>query len=328
MSISVLCCIPNPNDATSYYRAMGPLTALKRSMGLNLRFDAKVTWATMKQVDAVFLQRPSSVDDVKIIEIAKNCGVPVWVDYDDNLLEVTPDNPSFFHYFKSDMKKRITFCLSSADAVSVSTKELGRCFSVHNKNIHVIPNAVDDQKEMFLNPPQKDGPKKVLWRGTNTHAKDIWEYSDQIIGVAKANKDVSWNFMGFYPWFLADKLGKVEVSAPTDIMNFFHALKNARPSVVMVPLCDTVFNRCKSNIAWLESTWAGALVVAPNWEEWAGLVYYDKESFIYSMNQAIGGSGSSSIVELVKSHQDHIRKTLTLPIVNKQREELLRCLVS
>ena len=54
------------------------------------------------------------------------------------------------------------------------------------------------------------------------------------------------------------------------------------PWVHVVPLADSRFNRAKSMIAWIEATCAGAVVLAPDWEEWQrpGVVHYrDAEEF-------------------------------------------------
>ena len=48
------------------------------------------------------------------------------------------------------------------------------------------------------------------------------------------------------------------------------------PKYSVFPLVDTPFNRAKSNIAYLEAIMCGAIIVAPDWQEWRhpGVINY------------------------------------------------------
>ncbi len=97
-----------------------------------------------------------------------------------------------------------------------------------------------------------------------------------------------WWFMGEMSPYVAAQV-KAAIPAPNlraDYKDFLHqymgALVSLAPWLVIVPLADTLFNRSKSNLAWIEATTAGALTLAPDWEEWRrpGMVTYkDAEQF-------------------------------------------------
>ena len=47
-----------------------------------------------------------------------------------------------------------------------------------------------------------------------------------------------------------------------EVPRYFQNLRRLKPTYCFVPLYDDVFNRCKSGIAWLEGTYAGAVCLA------------------------------------------------------------------
>ena len=117
---------PNPTDATSFYRAVGPLQDLKRKMGFILQIGSDVNWATLKGTDAVFMQRPFTKNHVQILEMAQANGKKVWVDYDDDLFSVPRSNRTFRLYGDAKNQNNIAQIVAKADVITVSTPQLQR----------------------------------------------------------------------------------------------------------------------------------------------------------------------------------------------------------
>ena len=81
--------IPNRLDTTALYRSTGPFAELQRNLN-NVRFVQPMEWdwGLMHQLDAVFMQRPYSPQHKDIFDLALTMGKPVWIDFDDDLLEL------------------------------------------------------------------------------------------------------------------------------------------------------------------------------------------------------------------------------------------------
>lgn len=315
---------PIPNDATSFYRGVGPLSSLQNKGLVELMYHDKPDWTVMKHVDAVFVQRPHLPDYLHIIDIAKKYGKPIWVDYDDLLTRVSDCNPARYNYWRQDVQDTIKACLKNADIVTVSTQPLADAWKEFANKFIVVPNAWDD--ELYPKPkalPESDKPN-MLWRGSGGHDEDLWSVTEGIANLAN-NQDYNWYFIGMPFWYTLRELQRhvePKVAAWNDLPQYFKLLETLNPTVMLTPIVDNPFNRCKSNIAWIEGSWAGAVSVAPNWGEWVkpGIVNYGAgKSFEDAVKEAVDFSKSKSAESWA-----YIESELRLSKVNELREQVLR----
>jgi hypothetical protein len=75
-------------------------------------------------------------------------------------------------------------------------------------------------------------------------------------------------FVGDDPWFtrFIPKSRRIVIKQPLDIYEYMQLIVQTHPALMIVPLVDSNFNRCKSDCAWLEGTFAGATVLAPEFQ--------------------------------------------------------------
>jgi hypothetical protein len=329
--LSIFCVLPNNEDATSFYRGMGPLANIRKTMDFNVIFASKASWSALKLSDMVFMQRPYSSEHLEVMLSAKRNLRPVWIDYDDLLFAVPTSNPAHAQYMADpSVKKRVIQMIQLADVVTVSTQKLKEMFQLPgarlNENIYVVPNALDDD----LVPLKRNFQKKRLisWRGSPTHLEDCIEHQKAIVEFSRAHQEWAFGFFGVNPWPITNclKPERALIVPPATVDAYFEAGAIMNAPVMMVPLTDSVFNRCKSNIAWIEATLFGGVAVAPNWEEWKkpGVIAYDKG---FTMRQALESCEASfesgDLAEYNKSSWDYITKHLLLSHVNKQRIEII-----
>lgn len=271
--INLLCCLPNPKDATSFYRGMGPLSHLKKLIpDLNILHTPARTeyieWPQMFEADICFLQRPQTREQMRIAELAKECNVPLWVEYDDDLLTVQKDNPCHEIYNDHDTQVLIRYIMGLADVVTVATQHHADQWAGYNKNIHVINNAIDDYRFNLNASAFNKDSKTILWRGSASHQADLDEHEESIVSLANELSDWQMVFIGYRPWRIEKRIKNGVYIPMLKLLTYFEKLKELKPRVQIVPLVDNVFNRTKSNIAWIEATYAGANTVGPSWDEW------------------------------------------------------------
>lgn len=294
---------PNPLDATSLYRAYGPLYALRRRMPELVVTDGTIfDWKVMKSADAVFLRRPAVDSHVQTINLARVNRCPVWVDYDDDLHAVPFSNPTYGTYGKPRVQNNVTEILAKADVVTVSTPVLAAKFAavieslrgaekkdpmwiLDTKKIHVLPNAYDEELLSPLEPRFPRQPNKlVVWRGSATHQADMSIHQDAFCRAWAQHLDWTINFVGQPFWQFVEAVDRIPGIVPQknvitetlDPINYFDFLRAISPALMIVPLEDCAFNRAKSNITWLEGLHAGAVSLAPDFEEWRrpGVITY------------------------------------------------------
>lgn len=334
MTIRISALIPGKGDTTNFYRGSGPFGALRHKLdGFTFTKVKDVSWEILKFTDVLFMQRPHTVDHLMALRYAKQNGVKVWVDFDDHLGAVPQGSPSYDDYAGcGEIVKSIS---DEADAVTVSTPELHRVLG-GKPHLHVIPNAIDD----YVFPDWKETPfereKIILWRGSKTHERDLRNVLDQLSIVASSDvaKDWTWWFLGYNPWFLTEKMneGQFNFIASSDLIGYYSLIKNLRPAVMIVPLEDDSFNRCKSNLAFLDATYAGAVCLSTNLLEFtssAGCVTVSNERFSDGLSWLLGqfnrdvGFG----VESNEVARSYVEKNQVLSLVNEKRLEVLKGLV-
>lgn len=325
---SLLINIPTLEDSTSFYRGMGPLAALKReNPGINYIMMDKYNWATLSSYNAIFFQRPYTKNHFAAMALCKEEGMKIWVDYDDFLLDVPTDNPTYPTYNKQDTKNNVIGCIKMADIITVSTHELKRQLEKYNKNILVLPNGLHPK---FVK-RRMEGVKRttsIAWRGSLTHQRDVMGYAKEIIEMNRnlKYKDWLWYFVGCNNWFITDYMDQNRTLwyEALDVNVYHDEMVKIAPSALMVPLHENLFNKCKSNIAWIESTYFGSVTIAPDMEEWrrpGALLYKNPEEFKFLLESVM--DGNVEIERQVKESWDDILENYNLAKINLQRREII-----
>lgn len=317
----------NMVDATSFYRAIGPLGHLRRTCPwLNIQIVAEVTWPILEMCDGLFLQRPFTPNMVQLCDRARAQGKPIWVDHDDDVFNVPDDNPCFDTYANPRTQQCVARVIASADFVTVSTEPLRTLYGGLSSSLDVVPNAL---MHTIVGEPMDEWRQNpvVLWRGSDTHKRDLMQHADQLVDAAKRHPSVKFHFSGYRPFFIAERLGdQCVINGPLDIVDYFGLLRTVRPQVVVVPLADHKFNHAKSNIAWIEATYAGAIVVAPNFVEWQrpGVINYNGADDIgRALDEALSLTPEATAARWRES-RDYIDRHLRIERVNGAREEIIK----
>jgi glycosyltransferase involved in cell wall biosynthesis len=308
-------------EASSFYRSGGVAADLCRK-GYNVtvgewnRFE--IDWQVLSMYDIIMMQRPYTAQAYNVAAYIKKMNKPLWVDYDDNLLGLNPENPVFDVYSSPEVKNNIIRVLQLADVVSVTTEALKETFSIFNDNIHVVPNAFNDM--IFREKPKKR-KKMILWRGTNSHILDVMTFGKAIDTATEDFPDWRFNYMGYDPDFLKPH-GYIKEA---DIILYHKAICAMSPSLMQIPLHDDPFNHCKSNIACIEGTFAGAICLCPLWWKIPGTMEYkDAEQYYVSLRAVMKGE-----IDIEKQNQitwEYITDNLLLSKVNELRIKLIESL--
>jgi hypothetical protein len=319
---------------------MGPLAHLKRTAPadnqLQITIVDSVNWANLAMVDAVFMQRPFTDAHLKVASLCRANRKPLWVDYDDNLFKVPRDNPTYHTYNSERNQRNVATILAMADRVSVSTQKLARDYNDLRKKsglplCDVIPNALNELLFPVNNGfREQERHAMVMWRGSNTHDRDLMTVLPEIQAQAKAFKRHTFSFIGDPSWMFMEQLPNNCLStAPVDPIEYFDVISKIKPQALICPLHDSEFNRAKSNIAWIEATYAGAAALVPNWEEWklpGAVNYLDAKEFGTLLGKMI--SDPEFCQREAEKSWAYIKENLLLKQVNEKRRKLFDELTS
>ena len=314
---------PDPSDAVSFFRAFGVFPYLARNHDVRFVTGANWGWEHIVQCDVVFFQRPFSVEHKTVCEMVKSLKVPLWIDVDDDLFSVPMSNPAHPLYMTTTTHANMRAMIGMADVVTVTTKTLAERFM----GAQVIPNAMNDYIwEMNMAPREK----VVSWRGSVTHFADMAPFLPAIQRASEKYPDWMWSFVGHPHWDVVKAVPHDRRRLYGYAKNFFEYVRlfnSLNPSVHIVTLDDCPFNHAKSNLAWLEATMAGAVVVAPDWEEWhrPGIVNYKNgpDGFDATVGAVMEQSPGWLMNQSALS-REFITRELLLSDVNEMRWSILR----
>lgn len=181
---------------------------------------------------------------VKILDLRKWSGAKWVVDMDDNLYAVTQDNPAYAD--SKTFRQNFETCIAVADGITTSVPMLADLYRNLNPNVFVQKNCIDLND--WKHKPTKHEKLRIGWRGAYGHQLDIalampalrklrqkYDFDLVAFGVEPEDKSLEWIW---HKWVGFLKYPKKLASLGYDI--------------AIIPLADSSYNRCKSNVAWLE----------------------------------------------------------------------------
>jgi hypothetical protein len=155
---------------------------------------------------------------------------------------------------------------------------------------------------------------------------DLHLAAEACIDAAKEFPKVTWMFLGDAPWF-ADCMPDyaVRVAPSLDPMEYFQFIKQIKPTLSIVPLDDCVFNRSKSNCAWIEASWAGAATLAPAWPEWAkpGITNYQNKDDFGAKLRCLLRENVQVHAARARTSWEHVEANLSLSKINERRLKIM-----
>jgi len=185
-------------------------------------------------------------------------------------------NPGW-HVFQNDqLMENMKQILNVCDIITVTTDELAHYyhtkFSVPMDKFYIIPNYLprwwigdsysEDAISIKYDKMQKP---KIGFASSSTHY-DIVNNNNGIDDFSHINNfirntvdEYEWIFIGGVPQQLKDlyKDNKITYHSGFDILNYPHSISKMGLHAVVAPLQDNIFNRCKSNIKFLEMSALG-----------------------------------------------------------------------
>lgn len=214
-----------------------------------------------RQFDIIIVQRILPFLDL-LLEKAKNHGIKIIYETDDDLLGVEKNSPSFEYVDR--VRKEITDFINNANLITVTTPILAS--KIQNNNVEVIRNyLVEDIK--VKQSIKNEGKIKLGYYGTLTHSKDLFLIKDVIIELKKRMLDkhgIDFDFEIIGGFNAKDNLNENwynSIELPEDNMNFKKFIKWLQNTVNwdigVVPLENSDFNKGKSELKYIELTAMG-----------------------------------------------------------------------
>lgn len=314
----------SPASASAVYR-INPFMEL---VGLPWRTVGNTVLPTgsSKNKEVFIYHRPCSDKTFAHFTIAKNMGYKTWVDFDDLVTDVPFTNPA--HSIIAPLKSNIERMIVAADIVTVSTPGIKAAWQHLNSNIHVVPNALNDALYNINEAGHNATSARIMWRGSNYHTCDLQTYIIEFSRIARNHPNYQLCFFGQRPAATLLKTHKNTSHVPEvfGMQNYTRAMHQMKPVALIVPLAGSEFNRCKSNIAFIEATLCGAVCIAPPMPQWnvQGCMTYEGTDLAEAVKCAIESPSLRKIAHGLA--KEYIADHLLLSKVNQQRKKLINSL--
>ena len=108
----------------------------------------------------------------EVIVTLRKMGIVVIADIDDYWLP-TKEHPIHQLIVENQMNKKIVNNLKVVDYVTTTTEIFAEEIRKFNKNVIVLPNAIDPEESQFNQPTPKSDKIRVGWLGGSSHLHDL-----------------------------------------------------------------------------------------------------------------------------------------------------------
>lgn len=262
--------IAHPNSGCGYHRIVLPLTFMKDASGVVTNLPTDETMS--EEYDIVFYNRVSMFDD-NWDYVRDKLKCKVILDMDDHW--ILPSNHINYYDYKH-MEGRIENNIRTADLVTVTNEILANAVRKLNENVLILPNAIPYGYHQFTDEKSEDERTRIFWAGGITHEGDLEilknpirrliAHKNQIrmvLGGYTETDEVSkwiWDKMKGY-FTSAEKL-EYRLHKGTTPDKYMSMYNDA--DIMLIPLLESEWSACKSNLKVLEAASKGLPVICSN----------------------------------------------------------------
>jgi len=209
----------------------------------------------MNSRDIYICQRVGHEYFLNFIPVIQQHGKKFVYDLDDNLWNI-PSTNAAHTYYNPAMLKLIGKIISISDCVTVSTEPLAEYIREHfNKNVFIVSNFI----EKVYNKKIENEKPIVGWAGTHTHKGDFNEKLVKYLHELHKSKKAKLVLYGYTPYFLKNI---VESHEFTPVNGYLDYLQSLNIDIGLIITEDNLFNKCKSNLKYLEYSSVGITSIA------------------------------------------------------------------
>lgn len=245
-----------------------------------------------------------------IPRIKETFGTKIVSDMDDNLWAMPATNLAHRDYPKKELDK-LDFVLRNSDALTCSTVPLAEFLRDKFKvDPIIIPNMHHTPPD-FIKP--KNNKLRIGWHGSHTHNGDFDHHLVKAIRELKKKYDFEFHTFGFCPQFFKDIAIHTEWA---DFDNFIQTLIGINLDIGIVVATDNHFNKCKSNLKFIEYSLAKVASVAHSVYPYATTIEDGVDGFLVKKEKT---DWKSYLEELIVNEE--LRRTMVEKANKKVTEQ-------
>jgi glycosyltransferase involved in cell wall biosynthesis len=196
--------LPSDQSGVGKFRSVDPHVKLQNmypdDFHVDIDYEPKINdinyW---KKYQIVHFHRSIGTDYdncPNIIKMLQSMGIVVIADIDDYWLP-TKEHPIHQLIIQNKLHEKITTNLKAADCVITTTELFANEVKKYNKNVIVLPNAVDPADPQFNEPTQKSDKIRIGWLGGSSHLHDLQLLGGMVSKLSSIQDKLQYYLCGF-----------------------------------------------------------------------------------------------------------------------------------
>lgn len=185
--------VPSDRTGVSYYRSTNPHIALETNypdeFHIDIEYDINLDDdAFLKQYDIIHYHRTfgSYEQNAQLLDKLDSLGVVSIMDLDD-YWSPGIHHPAHHLIKNAELDIKILNNIRFARNVTTTTNLFADEISKYNKNVYVLPNAIDPKEKQFIPKLEKSDRVRIGWLGGSSHLKDL-EILNNVVTKLKGDK--------------------------------------------------------------------------------------------------------------------------------------------
>jgi glycosyltransferase involved in cell wall biosynthesis len=171
--------VPSDRTGVGYFRSTKPHIALEEKypdeFHVDIEYEPELNndeW--LKQYDIIHYHRTLGAYEQQeaLLNKLDNLGIATIMDLDD-YWSPGQHHPAFLLIKNSGLDKMILNNIRIAKNVTTTTSIFAEEIAKHNKNVYVLPNAIDPNEKQYTPTPEKSDRLRIGWLGGSSHLKDL-----------------------------------------------------------------------------------------------------------------------------------------------------------
>lgn len=190
----------------------------------------------------------------------------------------------------------------------VSTQELQNYLSAYTKKICILPNYIDNEICDFSFPKKEDRECITIgYAGNRTHKSDLEIVISAIKQIINEfSTKIQFKFLGYMPDELIEYSQVEYIDHVPDYRTYIYLLRTSGIDLAIAPLQDNLFNRCKSNIKFLEYSICGIPGIYSNIKPYTDTVKDRETGIIVQSNASSDWYNAIKLLILDKNLRENI----------------------
>jgi len=171
--------VPSDRTGVSYFRSTNPHLALEKQypdqFHVDIDYEPQLNNdAWLKQYDIIHYHRTlGPYENMKnLVEKLKEFGIVSIMDLDD-YWSPGSHHPAYLLIKNQGLDKKVAANVGIAEYVTTTTELFAEEIKKLNKNVFVLPNAIDPKETQFIPKPTESKKLRIGWLGGSSHLKDL-----------------------------------------------------------------------------------------------------------------------------------------------------------